>query len=153
MFCSLNARPKSPAIRMACGVAWRLPTIPTDACRNKSALPRTNNTGGGVSPSFRRMGKSSSHDKSSLQLGCFSQLNAVSQAVLALPVSCHAAAACLPYRPSCATKAAGAFNAASALPQCSISCVKLSAPIYGVKASCTHAKRSVSVIFPHLYPQ
>lgn len=55
-----NALPKSLAIRIACGVAWRLPTMAAEGLCSSRTLPRKNKTGGAVSPCVSISGKSSS---------------------------------------------------------------------------------------------
>ena len=149
----LSACPNSRAIRIACGVAWRLPTMATAGRCSSSGLPRRNSSGGGAMPSANAAGKSASQESIRWQPFCCSQSSAASAAARALLLSCQCSAACLPYRPIWAIASAGADRAADALPYCVSRRAKLSAPMYGVRASCIHEWRSASVISVLSLPQ
>ena len=141
-------RPKSWAMRSACGVAWRLPTMATDGRCSNSMLPRTNSIGGGVMPSDSMTGKSSSHNSSRRQFSCSDHFSAASAACSASPRR-FAHASCAALRTStCRTASASACHTAVAVPKWRISCRKVSAPMCGISASRSQSWRSCSVVMP-----
>ena len=78
-----KASPNSPAIRIACGVACRLPTMATEGRCSHSVLPRANNKGGAVMPSPNCGGKSASQANNKRQFACCSHASAASAAASA----------------------------------------------------------------------
>ena len=119
--CLFRSRPaETLAIRIACGVAWRLPTIAAEDVCNNSALPRKNKTGGAVIPCVSISGKSSSCSSNRRQPSCISHFKAASADCCAkarLSALRHDSTACL-WRTNAAIVSAGAFKAACALPNC-----------------------------------
>ena len=149
MFCSAKAWANCCAIRMAGGVAWRLPTMAMAGWCSNSLRPRTNNTGGGVMPSVSMVGKSVSQDSSKRQWSCCAHVKAACAACSAsLRRSRHAANAVLRVKIG-AISSAEACHARWAVPNCCSKCLKLSAPICGMNAKHNHASRSAAVMmFP-----